>query len=67
MGQRECSNSLAAEPWAGWVSGIEWDRGNTVTHELQSHGWAGSAGLNGREEMQQLTCCRAVGGLGQRD
>src|SRR6266404_6324048 len=63
-GRRECSDSLAAEPWAGWVSGIERDGGNAATHFLQSRGQAGSAGWKGTEWRDSLA---AEPWVGQRD
>ncbi len=67
MRQREWIDSLSAEPLAGWVSRIEWNRGNELTHFLQSRGQTGSAGLKGMEGMQQLTSCRAMGRLSHWD
>ena len=49
----------------GLVSMFERVSGTAVTYKLQSQKWSWSADLNKCQGQQQLTDCRAKGGLGK--
>ncbi len=55
MHTQRVHHPYTAKLWARWVSKVERDKGNAATHELESRGQVGSAGLKGTEGLQRLT------------